>query len=131
VTYTDPELAHVGLTEEQARAAHGKNLRVLRWSMHENDRAQAERETEGFVKVTTTAKGRILGATIAGAEAGELIHVWSLAIAQKLGIKAMTDWIVPYPTRGEVNKRAAIRYYAAAPSNPLVRKVVGWLAKLG
>lgn len=131
VTFTDPELAHVGLTEEQARAAQGGRIRVLRWSFAENDRAQAERATEGFVKVVTTAKGRILGASIVGAEAGELIQVWSLAIAQKLDIKALADWVVPYPTRGEVNKRAAMRYYAGAPANPFIRKAIDWLGRLG
>jgi pyruvate/2-oxoglutarate dehydrogenase complex dihydrolipoamide dehydrogenase (E3) component len=130
VTYTAPELAHVGLTEAQARAA-GHKISVLRWPFHENDRAQAERETEGHVKVVVGPKGRILGASIVGAHAGELIQMWSLAIAQKLSIKAMTDWISPYPTLAEVNKRAAIRYYSSAPSSPMVRRIVGWLKKLG
>ena len=130
VTYTDPEIAHVGLTEAQAKA-EGNAVNVLRWPFHENDRAQAERATEGLVKVVTDTRGRILGASIVGQHAGELIQVWSLAIAQGLKIKAMTDWIAPYPTLGEVNKRAAIRYYAAAAGNPKVRKLVGWLARLG
>ncbi|MCB1503933.1 MAG: FAD-dependent oxidoreductase [Hyphomicrobiaceae bacterium] len=130
VTYTDPELAHVGLTEDEARAKHGK-VSVLRWPYHENDRAQAERATRGHVKVVLGKSGRILGATIVGAHAGELIQMWSLAISQKLKIKAMTGFISPYPTLSEVNKRAAITYYSAAPGNPLVRKVIGFLAKLG
>ena len=54
-----------------------------------------------------------------------------LAIAQKLRIKAMTSWISPYPTLAEINKRVAYRYYATAPTNPVVRKVIGLLAKLG
>ena len=66
VTFTDPELAHVGLTDAQARERHGA-IRVLRWPYHENDRAQAERETRGHIKVVTNTKGRILGATIVGA----------------------------------------------------------------
>lgn len=130
VTYTDPELAHVGLTEAQARQA-GHKVSVLRWPYHENDRAQAERETEGHVKVVVGPKGRILGASIVGAHAGELIQMWSLAVAQQLKIKAMTDWISPYPTLTEINKRAAIRYYASATSSPMVRRVIGWLKKLG
>ncbi len=130
VTYTDPELAHVGLTEDQAREKHGK-VSVLRWPYHENDRAQAERVTHGHVKVVVGKSGRILGATIVGARAGELIQMWSLAISQKMKIKAMTGFISPYPTLSEVNKRAAIKYYASAPGNPLVRKVIGFLAKLG
>ena len=130
VTYTEPELAHVGLTEAQARKA-GHKINVLRWPFHENDRAQAEREIEGHVKVVVGPKGRILGASIVGAHAGELIQMWSLAIAQGLKIKAMTDWISPYPTLTEVNKRAAVRYYASAPSSPMVRRVIGWLKKFG
>jgi pyruvate/2-oxoglutarate dehydrogenase complex dihydrolipoamide dehydrogenase (E3) component len=130
VTYTDPELAHVGLNEEQARARHGK-VGVLRWPYHENDRAQAERATTGHVKVVVSKGGRILGATIVGAHAGELIQIWALAISQRLKIKAMTGFISPYPTLTEVNKRAAITHYATAPANPLVRKVIGILAKLG
>lgn len=130
VTFTDPELAHVGLTEEQARARHGK-VSALRWPYHENDRAQAERVTHGHVKVVVGRSGRILGATIVGAQAGELIQMWSLAISQKLKIKAMTGFISPYPTLSEVNKRAAVKHYASAPGNPFLRKVIGFLAKRG
>jgi pyruvate/2-oxoglutarate dehydrogenase complex dihydrolipoamide dehydrogenase (E3) component len=130
VTFTDPELAHVGMTEADARAKHGK-INILRWPYHENDRAQAERETEGHVKVVVSTKGHILGATIVGAHAGELIQMWALALSQGLKIKAMTEWISPYPTLSEVNKRAAFRYYATAAGNPVVRKIIAWLAKLG
>ncbi|MDX2258603.1 MAG: FAD-dependent oxidoreductase [Hyphomicrobiaceae bacterium] len=130
VTYTEPELAHVGLGETQARAKAGK-INVLRWPLHENDRAQAERTTEGHVKVVTDKRGRILGCTIVGAHAGELIGMWSLAISQRMNIKALTGWIAPYPTLGEVNKRAAYRYFATAASNPLVRKAISYMKKLG
>ena len=67
----------------------------------------------------------------AGAEAGELIGMWALAISQKMKIKAMTGWISPYPTLGEINKRAAYSYYAMAPANLTVRKIIGFLAKFG
>ena len=130
VTFTEPELAHVGLSEADAMAKKMK-VRVLRWPFHENDRAQAERETHGHVKVVTDAKGRILGATILGAHAGELIQMWSLAISQGLKIRAMTGWISPYPTFSEVNKRAASRFYVDSAGNPLLRRIIGWLAKLG
>jgi len=130
VTFTDPELAHVGLSEAEAKKAAGK-INVLRWPFHENDRAQAERQTAGHIKVVTAKNGRILGATIVGAEAGELIQMWVLAISQKMKIKAMIGWISPYPTLSEINKRAAYRYYATAPGSPLVRKVIGFLAKFG
>jgi pyruvate/2-oxoglutarate dehydrogenase complex dihydrolipoamide dehydrogenase (E3) component len=129
VTFTEPELAWVGLNEQQAKSKG--EIRVLRWPYHENDRAQAERVTHGMVKVITDRRGRILGAGIVGAHAGELIQMWALAISQRLRIKAMTEWISPYPTLGEINKRAAYRYYATAASNPMVRKVIGLFAKLG
>jgi pyruvate/2-oxoglutarate dehydrogenase complex dihydrolipoamide dehydrogenase (E3) component len=130
-TYTDPELANVGLSEEAARKATGGKINVLRWPYMENDRAQAELETIGHVKVVTDKSGKILGATIVGAKAGELIQMWSLAISQKLKIKAMTEWISPYPTLSEINKRAAYRYYATAPGSPALRKIIGFLAKFG
>ncbi|MBN9262392.1 MAG: FAD-dependent oxidoreductase [Hyphomicrobium sp.] len=130
VTFTDPELAQVGLTEDQARQKHG-TIQVFRWPYHENDRAQAERATEGFVKVITDRKGAILGAGIVGREAGELIQIWSLAISQGLKITAMTEWIAPYPTLGEISKRAAMGTYALTAGKPLVRKMVGLLRKLG
>ncbi len=130
VTFTDPELAQVGLTEDQARQKHGA-VQIFRWPYHENDRAHAERATGGFVKVVTDRKGTILGAGIAGAEAGELIQIWSLAISQGLKITAMTQWVAPYPTLGEISKRAAMGTYALSAGKPIVRKVVGLLRKLG
>ena len=130
VTFTDPELAHVGLMEEEAAREHGK-VSVLRWPYHENDRAQTERATIGHVKVVTDRSGRILGASIVGEQAGELIQMWSLAISQRMKIKAMTGWISPYPTLSEINKRAAYKFYAGVPSSPLLRKAIRVLAKLG
>jgi pyruvate/2-oxoglutarate dehydrogenase complex dihydrolipoamide dehydrogenase (E3) component len=129
VTFTDPELAWVGLGEQEARR-QGR-IRIYRWPYCENDRAHAERATAGLVKVVTDARGRVKGAGIVGEQAGELIQMWSLAVSQGLDIKAMTHWISPYPTLSEINKRAAFGYYAAAAASPLVRKTVGWLAKLG
>ena len=79
VTYTEPELAQVGMTEEQAREAESE-IRILRWRFEENDRAQAERETEGFIKVVTSKRGRILGATIVGSHAGDLLMPWIMAV---------------------------------------------------
>ena len=127
---TDPELAHVGLSEEMARARK-LDFGVLRWSMHENDRAQAERATDGLIKVIITKRGKILGASIVGEQAGELIQMWCLAISQGLDVKAMAQYISPYPTLGEINKRAATRFFATAPSNPFVRRLIRFLAKFG
>lgn len=131
VTYTDPEVAQVGLGEAEARARHGAKLRVLRWPFSENDRAQAERQTRGFVKVLTTASGRLLGAMIIGPQAGELIQPWILALANKLKIDAMATVITPYPTLGEVSKRAAGSFYAPKLFSERTRKMVRWLSRLG
>lgn len=129
-TYSDPELAHIGMTEKDAKD-QGYKINVLRWPYHENDRAQAERATNGHIKVITSKGGKILGASIVGKHAGELIQMWSLAISQGLKIKAMTGWISPYPTYSEVNKRASYKQYITAPSNPLIRAVISFLAKFG
>jgi pyruvate/2-oxoglutarate dehydrogenase complex dihydrolipoamide dehydrogenase (E3) component len=131
VTFTDPELAHVGLTEADARQKHGNRINVLRWPYSENDRAQAERQTEGFVKIITTKKGKILGASMVGANAGELIQLWSLAMQKKINVSAMASYVAPYPTMMEINKRAAITYFLPKLTSPLVKRIAGWLKKLG
>jgi pyruvate/2-oxoglutarate dehydrogenase complex dihydrolipoamide dehydrogenase (E3) component len=131
VTYTDPELAHVGLTEAEARERHGGAIAILRSTFHENDRAQTERTTEGLVKIVTRKNGRILGASILGAHAGELIQPWVLAIGQRLGIKAMAGMIAPYPTLGEASKRAAASFYIAKLFTERTRRLVRMLARLG
>ncbi|MGJ3260136.1 MAG: dihydrolipoyl dehydrogenase family protein [Rhodospirillales bacterium] len=131
VTYTAPELAQVGLTEAQAKETHGADIRILRWPYHENDRAQAEGETEGMVKAVTTKKGAILGCGIAGAQAGELIQTWVLAMSQKIKIGGVATMIAPYPTLGEVSKRAAGSFYTPSLFSEKTRKIVRFLAKFG
>ncbi|MSO93301.1 MAG: dihydrolipoamide dehydrogenase [Rhodospirillales bacterium] len=130
VTFTRPELAQVGLTEDAARAAHGR-IRVLRWSFHDNDRAQAERTTDGIVKAIITPRGRILGCGIVGPRAGELIQTWGLAIRQNLKIGAIAGMIAPYPTLGEVNKRAAGSFYTPMLFGERTRRLVRFLARFG
>ncbi len=124
-TYTDPELAQVGLTEAEARAAQGDALDVARFDIHHNDRAIADRKTAGFIKVMVV-KGRPVGATIVGHQAGELIATWSLAIANKLKMSQISAMVAPYPTIAEVNKRAAGAYFSPRLfDNPTVKRVVG------
>jgi pyruvate/2-oxoglutarate dehydrogenase complex dihydrolipoamide dehydrogenase (E3) component len=130
VTYTDPELAHVGMTEESAKQRH-HNIRVMRWPYAENDRAQAEHATHGFIKVVTTKRGRILGATIAGKHAGELIQLWVMAMSKKMKIGAITSIVFAYPTLSEISKRAAYQYYAPSLTNPMIRRIIGWLRIFG
>ncbi|MGB0496979.1 MAG: dihydrolipoyl dehydrogenase family protein [Rubricella sp.] len=128
-TYTDPEIAQVGLNEAHAKKEHGTKLEVLRWSFDENDRAIAEGKGHGLCKVMV-AKGRIVGASIVGPQAGELIQVWALAIANGLKISAMTNMVAPYPTLGEVSKRAAGQYYVPRLfENDRVKSVVRWVQR--
>jgi pyruvate/2-oxoglutarate dehydrogenase complex dihydrolipoamide dehydrogenase (E3) component len=130
VTYTAPELAQVGLTEAQARAA-GHAVRVLRWSFAENDRAQAEGETEGQVKLVVDPRGRLLGAAILGAHAGELIQSLGLAVARRLKVGALAQAIVPYPTLGEVGKRAAGTFFAPKLFGERTKRLVRFLMRFG
>jgi pyruvate/2-oxoglutarate dehydrogenase complex dihydrolipoamide dehydrogenase (E3) component len=130
VTFTDPELAQVGLTEAEARERRIA-LRVLRWPYHENDRAQAERTTAGHIKVVTDRKGKILGATIVGAGAGEMITAWTLAVTQKLNIRAFAGIVMPYPTLAEIGKRAAMTYFTPGLTSNWVRRIIGLLRRLG
>jgi pyruvate/2-oxoglutarate dehydrogenase complex dihydrolipoamide dehydrogenase (E3) component len=110
-TYTDPEMAQVGLTEAQAQAQYGAGLTVIRIPYSGNDRAIAEGKTTGLVKVMVV-KSRPVGASIVGAQAGELIGVWAMAIANGLKMGAIAATVLPYPTLGEVNKRVAGAYFS-------------------
>ena len=131
MTYTDPELAHAGIDERVARQRFGDRVRVMRWPFAENDRAHTERDTAGLVKLVTRRDGRILGAAILAAGAGELILPWVLAIAQKLKIGAFANLVVPYPTRGEAGKRAAGNFYTSRLFSPHTRQMVRFLAHFG
>ncbi len=128
-TYTDPELAQVGLTEAQARERHGNALEIARFDYHHNDRAIASRETKGFIKVMVV-KGRPVGATIVGHQAGELINLWSLALANNLKMGQIAAMVSPYPTIGELNKRVAGAYFSPRLfENQTVKRVVRFVQK--
>ena len=128
VTYTAPELAHVGLTEIMAKD-RGVALSPLTWPFADNDRAQAERATAGFVKALVDRRGRVRGATIVGEHAGELIQPWALAVGQGLKIGALAQLIAPYPTLGEASKRAAGSFYTPTLFGPRTRKIVRFLQR--
>ena len=130
VTYTDPEVAAVGMTEEEARAAN-ESFRILRWPVAENDRAQAERRTAGHVKVLAAKNGRILGCAIAASNAGDLIAPWSLAMAKSLKVQDLANLVFPYPTLSEVSKRAAVEFLRPSAQRRLVRRVVEFARKFG
>ena len=127
-TYTEPELAQAGLTEAQAA---GMKIRIARWPYNDNDRAHTERDTRGHIKIITTAKGKIVGVTIVGAQASELIGVWALAIRQGLNIRAFADIVLPYPTLSEIGKRAAIDYFGPSLTGIWVRRIIGWMRIFG
>jgi pyruvate/2-oxoglutarate dehydrogenase complex dihydrolipoamide dehydrogenase (E3) component len=105
-TYTDPELARVGLSETEARQ-RGVAHRVYRFAFEEIDRARAEDETEGFAKIVTNPKGRLLGAAIVGAHAGELIAEYVLALSKGMHASDLTGVIHAYPTLAQINRRVA------------------------
>jgi len=128
-TYTDPELAQVGLTEAEAREKHGDRLEVVRFHYEHNDRALAERKTKGFIKVMVV-KGRPLGASIVGHQAGELIGLWALALANGMKMSQIAAMVAPYPTIGEVNKRAAGAYFSPRLfESDLVKRVVRFVQR--
>ncbi len=128
-TYTDPELAQVGLTEAHAKKKYGSALEVVRFDFHHNDRLIAERKTKGLIKVMVV-KGRPVGASIAGHMAGELIGMWAMAIANKMKMSAIANTVLPYPTVSEVNKRAAGAYFSPRLfENPTVKRVVGFVQR--
>jgi pyruvate/2-oxoglutarate dehydrogenase complex dihydrolipoamide dehydrogenase (E3) component len=128
-TYTDPELAHVGLTEDEARKAHGSALTVLRAEFAHNDRAQTEAKAKGLLKLMVV-KGRPVGASIVGPQAGELIALWALAISARLKLSAIAGMVAPYPTLGEVSKRAAGAYFTPQLfDNPLLKRVVRFVQR--
>ena len=130
VTYTDPEIAHVGLTEEAAIASD-RDHEIVRWPFAEVDRALAERADEGLIKLVVTPSGRVLGASIVGRHAGELILPWVLAVTRRMKLSAMTAIMAPYPTLGEISKRAAGAFYTPKLFSERSRKLVRWLAMLG
>ena len=106
-------------------------MKALTFPFEENDRARAERETEGFVKVLVDGKGRVHGATIVGARAGELVQLWGLVIQERIGIGKVAQMIAPYPTLSEADKRAAGAYYTPKLFSGRTRGLVHFLSRFG
>lgn len=123
-TYTDPELAQVGLTETEAKTAHGSGLEVIRFDFSGNDRAITMGKTTGLIKVMVV-KGRPVGASIVGEQAGELIGLWAMAIANNMKMAQIAGMVAPYPTLGEINKRVAGAYFTPRLfENERVKRIV-------
>jgi pyruvate/2-oxoglutarate dehydrogenase complex dihydrolipoamide dehydrogenase (E3) component len=130
VTYSDPELAQVGLTEEAARHAQA-DVVVTRQPATGNDRARTDRQEEGFLKIVSDRRGRVLGVTIVGAQAGDLLAPWCLAMARNLKLSALAGLMLPYPTLSELGKRAAGQFYAPKLFSPFTRRLVRVLRWFG
>lgn len=129
VTYTDPEIAQLGLSSDEAFKLD-PNCKILKASFSENDRAQTERKTDGLIKVSVRRNGTILGVSIIGPHAGELIQPWILAKSAGLKIGALATMIAPYPTLGEINKRVAGSFYTEALFSRRTQKLVKALSFL-
>ena len=111
VTYTYPELVHVGLLEREAQAQYPHDMLVSEFEYKRNDRAQAERELLGKIKLITTKKGKVLGVSILGLNSGELLAPWIDLINRGESVKALTKNIIPYPTLSDLNKQVVGEYY--------------------
>ena len=129
-TYTSPEMAQIGLTEAQAKDAHGNKMEVARFDFAGNDRAIATQQTNGLIKVMIV-KGRPVGVSIVGPNAGEMINLWALALANRLKMGQIAAMVAPYPTMAEVSKRAAGAYFSPRLfDNPWVKRIVGLVQKV-
>ena len=130
VTYSDPELAQVGLTENAATDKWGEaNIRIMQVPLAGVDRAIAERRCEGMVKIIVHRNGRILGASILAPNAGEMILAWVLAISSRQKIRKMASIIAPYPTYGDASKKAASQFFTEKLFGQLIRRIVQFLLR--
>ena len=128
-TFTEPELAHLGLTEEEARTKC-KGLKIYRTDYANSDRSITDSEKEGLVKVITDNKGRILGAHIVGAQAGEIIQGFLIAKSFKIPLAKLSQALFIYPTLSELVKKTAAKPLLEKMNNPLVKFVLSIMKKL-
>ena len=127
-TYTDPQIAHVGLTEVQAAAA-GMAITTFVQPLHEVDRAVLDGETEGFANVhVKQGTDTLVGATIVARHAGDMIGLYTALMTHKLGLGALTKVIQPYPTQAEAVRQTADMYHRTRLT-PVVKKLMAhWFA---
>ncbi len=128
-TYVEPELAQIGMTEADARKKFGDKISVIKEGFDHNERAVAEASTDGFLKVVFKGK-KVLGATIVGKNAGELLLPWTQAITGKSSSFAMGSAIISYPTRSEISKAAAFAVWEPTVFGGIPKKWAGLIAKL-
>jgi len=130
-TFTDPEVAHVGLTEEQARSRFGGDVTVGRWELGRTDRAVCEDERDGFVKLIAKRNGRLLGATVASSRAGETIAELTVALGRKLKVAELAGVIHAYPTYATGVQQLASGMAVARVFSGASGKIVRKLSRIG
>lgn len=128
-TFTSPEVAQVGLTLAEAKARFG-DAEAYTAPLSGNDRAQAEGETDGFLRLVTRGGGKLVGATVVAPNAGELIATYALALAGKVPLKTIASFTPAYPTLAEAGKRAAVTHFGERLGKPWVRSVLNMLKRL-
>ena len=129
VTYTDPEVAQIGMTEKEAREKHGDRISVVKESFHDNERSLAEASDKGHLKLVLKGK-KVLGASIVGKNAGELLLPFAQAITGKSSTFALGSAIIAYPTRSEISKAAAFTAWEPTVFGSIPKKWARALAKL-
>ncbi|MEM1037187.1 MAG: FAD-dependent oxidoreductase [Pseudomonadota bacterium] len=129
VTYVSPEVAQVGLTEAEAREQYGDSVSVSSFPFHENDRAIAEGKTLGEAKLIIR-KGKLLGASVVGEGAGDIIQIVGYGMSNKLGVQSLTNFISPYPTRAEIVKRAASAHFTPTVFGKASKTLVSLLQRI-
>ncbi len=127
-TFTDPTLAHIGLTESEARERHGSGIGIYRYPFHDLDRALTDREPHGLVKLITDSRGRLLGGHILGSRADDLIHQVATAMHAGAKIGSLSRMVHVYPTWPEAIRRAADAYYREKLSGGWIPKLLRWWA---
>lgn len=128
-TYTSPEVAQIGLTEAEAREKHGDSITVITETFHDNERSLTEGEGKGQAKVVFKGK-KIIGASIVGKNAGELLLPYTQLITGKASSFALGSAIIAYPTRSEISKAAAFKAWEPTVFGALPKKIAGFLASM-
>jgi pyruvate/2-oxoglutarate dehydrogenase complex dihydrolipoamide dehydrogenase (E3) component len=129
-TATDPSIAHAGLDEDAARTRHRK-IRILRWPFAENEASAIAQEGKGMIKLVTTERGKLIGATIVGPGAGEMIAPYALAVSRGLHLSALAAPAFPHPTRAEIGQQAALARLGGGLTGPWVRRIIAAMRWFG
>jgi len=126
-TFTDPEVAHIGLTQDQARVRFGEAVTTCDWPMKHVDRALTEHDTSGFLKIVHKKDGTLLGATIVCARAGEMIHEWIVALEKGIKVGDLAQVIHVYPTYSTASMQAAadirVAQILGGTSGQIIRRI--------